>query len=223
MGIIVHKFREREFYFNETPAMATLIKEIFSDNYKVLEKNLQFFPGDIVLDIGANEGVFSIFMSKLFPQTRIFAYEPVPSTYFSMVRNIGLNACVNITPFMCGVGKPGQDMAMIHMAPGWSGGASIKDTFNPKEHVQMPVVLVTLDSIFGTNKIERCRLLKMDIEGAEYDALYNTCVLPKVEEMVGEFHINSRLEFETRRIDGLVNWVKNQTNLVHVEYCRMNE
>ena len=76
--MIEHDFRGHKFYFKETKDAPLLIQEIFADNYGVLAKGIEFRQGDVILDVGANEGLFSILMSKLYPQTRIIALEPVP-------------------------------------------------------------------------------------------------------------------------------------------------
>ena len=106
----------------------------------------------------------------------------------------------------------------------FSGGSTSWCTFNEEDHTKETVHLVTLDSIFERHHgIERCKLLKMDIEGMEYEALYATSILPRVDYMVAEFHMNRKLEFQGRRPDGLATWVKSQTNLIHMDVCRMAE
>jgi FkbM family methyltransferase len=221
--ILTHEFYGQKFYFNDTPTAPFLIKEIFSDNYKVLEKGIEFRPGDIILDIGACEGMFSIMMAKLFPQTRVIALEPVSGTYFQMIRNKGLNGCTNIEAYNVGIGKPGQHTITLNVSKGYSGGSSSLCTFDPINHYQIEVGLISLDEAFELYKIDRCRLLKMDIEGAEFDALYPSTVLPRVDYMTAEFHRNQRLDFLARRADALAVWCMNKTGLFHVELCSMAE
>ena len=72
-------------------------------------------------------------------------------------------------------------------------------------------------------KIDRCRILKIDIEGAEYDVLYPSTILPRVDFIVAEFHWNSRLDFQTRRPAGLITWCNNQCKVIHVDVIRMAE
>ena len=84
-------YKNNHFFFEETPTAPALVNEIFQDNYRIFERGIKFEPGDVVLDIGANEGLFSIMLAKLYPYLRIIAFEPVPRTFFQMIRNIGLN------------------------------------------------------------------------------------------------------------------------------------
>lgn len=221
--ILINEFHGQKFYFNDTKDAPALIKEIFSDNYKALEKNIEFKPGDVILDIGANEGMFSIMMAKLYPHAHVIALEPVPRTYYQLIRNIGLNGCTNIDPYNIGVGKPGQKTTMLNVSKDFSGGSTSMCEYNPDHHDKTEVGLISLDEAFELYGIDRCRLLKMDIEGAEYDALYPSTVLSRVDFMTFECHSNHRLEFLGRRMDGLVTWVSNKTQLIHVELVKMAE
>lgn len=221
--IITHEFQSHKFYFNATRDAPALIQEIFADNYKVLEKNIEFNPGDIILDIGANEGMFSIMMAKLYPHARVIALEPVPRTYYQLVRNIGLNGCMNIDSYNIGVGKPGQKTTMLNVSKDFSGGSTSLCEYNPDHHDKTEVSLLSLDEVFELYGIDRCRLLKCDCEGMCYDIFYLTKVLPKVDYMVIEIHINHKLEFKGRRPDGLITWLSNRTNLIHAQLCKMAE
>jgi hypothetical protein len=56
------------------------------------------------------------------------------------------------------------------------------------------VASVTLDEVFAVHGIERCRLLKIDCEGMEYEILPGAGVLDKVEYLAGEFHASAYLQ-----------------------------
>jgi FkbM family methyltransferase len=221
--ILTHEFRNREFYFNNTKDAPALINEIFNDNYRVLQSKIEFGKGDVILDLGANEGMFSILLSKLFPLSRIIALEPVPRTYFQLMRNIGLNGCTNIEAYNFGVGKPNQFTAVLNVSKDFSGGSTSLCTYNPAHHDKTVVSLLSLDRVFENYKISRCKLLKMDIEGMEYEVLYPSTVLPLIDAMVIEVHYNHNLEFQGRRPDGLITWVGNRVRLIHVVFCQMAE
>ena len=222
--IIKHKFQDHEFQFLSTPQAPAMIKEIFGDNYRVLEQKLEFRPGDIIIDAGANEGMFSIMMAKLFPQVQILAFEPVPNTYYTLCSNINLNELSNIIPYNLGFGRNHQPKTTMTVPNDLSGGSTAWcNTFEPENHTRVEVGLISLDAAFELYGIKSCRLLKMDIEGAEYEVLYGTSMLFRVDYLAMEVHINKKLEFESRRPDGLINWVSKQTKLLPVQVINMAE
>ena len=223
-NMIEHEHEGRKFRFTETPNAKELIKEIFSDNYKVFERKIKFSCGDVILDIGANEGMFSIMMAAFHPTVRIISLEPVQSTYKTLEANIRLNSALNVESHNFGVGKPGLlSLSFITNKDGQSGGSTNYCTFNPETHERKDGQIVPFDSLFPRFSLDRVRLLKIDIEGGEYDALYPSKYLSRVDYMTAEFHMNRKLEFDGRRMDGLATWVGNQTKLIHVDFCHMAE
>tara|TARA_B110001452_G_C15188608_1_gene412754 strand:+ start:698 stop:979 length:282 start_codon:yes stop_codon:yes gene_type:complete len=63
--------------------------------------------GDLVIDIGANLGDFSIAASKIFPSSLVIAIEPNPITYFFLLWNLHLNGVRPKTTFSLEA-TPGQ-------------------------------------------------------------------------------------------------------------------
>ncbi len=63
---------------------------------------------------------------------------------------------------------------------------------------------MTLDEIFDDNKIVRCKLLKIDCEGAEYEILPNARALSRVDYLSGEFHMNGPLRERGCSVDALI-------------------
>jgi len=210
-------------YFNKTPMGEAMVREVFSDNYKILSKGLTFEPGDVILDIGACEGMFSIMMAKLYPFSRVVSLEPVPQTFYSLIRNIGLNGATNIEPYNVGVGKETGSIPMFACKENMAGGSSAVMTFNPEQHTQINVDVLSLDDVFEKYHLSKVKLLKMDIEGLEYDVIYASKLLHRVENFVGEFHINKKLKDKGRDITELATWVGSKTNLMYYEPCYMAE
>ena len=219
---LTKEFMGKTFYFEPTPTAPYLINEIFADNYKIFDRGLKFETGDVVLDIGANEGMFSIMIAKLFPFTRVIAIEPVSRTFFQMIRNIGLNGVTNIEPHCVGVAAANRPGVMnVHKE--FSGGSSLVDTFDKVNHELIEVQLHSLDTILDSFNIIKVKLLKIDIEGGEYDALYAFKGLDSVENMVAEFHINKRLADKGYDINELATWCGQKTNLIYYDKCQMAE
>jgi len=74
---IAHPAIGEIYCINEAVARATL-HEIFVDKL-YFQEGVSILPGDIVLDVGANIGVFTLFAAKQGAQ--VYAYEPVPPTF----------------------------------------------------------------------------------------------------------------------------------------------
>jgi FkbM family methyltransferase len=216
------EFRGNEFRFMPTPDALSLMSEIFNDCYGVFEKKVAFQPGDVVLDFGACEGMFSIMLAKTFPGITVHAYEPVPRTYETLLQNIKLNDCKNIYPFNFGLGMVAGSV-VLNVSKDHAGGSTSLCTFNPDHHDKVTVHLQPFDSIIQKFHNANIRLVKMDIEGMEYDVLYSSSLLCRVLNFCGELHINTQLEYRSRRMDALATWISNQTNVVGIELCKMAE
>lgn len=214
------EFRGEKFRFFQTPSAEATIKEIFSDCYKIFEPEIPFDTGDVILDIGANEGMFSIMMAKLFPQVKVFSFEPITRTFNHLLDNIKLNEILTIHPENIGVGKSKMDLTM-NISRDFSGGSSAVIGFNPKDHIQQITKIVSLDEVFDIFRIEKVKLLKIDCEGMEYDVLYPSSKLDKIEYLAGECHHNARLSFENRHPHMLITWLSDRVKLRGIEVCQM--
>lgn len=128
----------------------------------------------VVLDVGANIGLHSLFISKIVKEgSKIFAFEPCSSTFDILTSNISLNkvekivfpqkiALTNYT----GVGFI-QDSTEIQ---------SMGDVFNQvvaesKSDDKETVDAFTLDDWMQKNSIDKIDLIKVDIEGGEFNFL----------------------------------------------------
>jgi FkbM family methyltransferase len=114
--------------------------------------------GDLFADIGANSGAYTILASGA-RRAKTYAFEPVPSTYSRLVRNIELNGIGGlVTPMMAAVGA----------APGRLLFSSELDTMNRVADAQtaaaITVDVTTLDHVFVDGPPA---LMKIDVEGYE--------------------------------------------------------
>ena len=122
--------------------------------------------GDIVFDIGANVGLYSLLASELVgPRGRVFAFEPLPRNFDYLVRHSALNGCHNIVPIQRAVSRKG-------------GSARFKDTAGSAEgHLVRissegtEVSVVSLDELLERNEIPAPTVLKIDVEGEEFNVL----------------------------------------------------
>jgi FkbM family methyltransferase len=225
MEIIKVEYRGKEFQFYDTPTAKTLVQEIFSDCYKIFEREIDIPAGSVVLDIGACEGMFSIMVAKLFPDIKIIAVEPVPRTFYQMLRNIGINGVTNVETVQAAVG-PTMGKMTLNVSRDYSGGSSSVIKFVESDMIRVEAEMITLDELFRGYKLDkdrRVRLMKIDIEGSEYEVLANTSMLKYIDYVVAEFHANKNLIDTGKDMRELACLVGSQTRLTFYQPCFMAE
>jgi FkbM family methyltransferase len=178
--------------FAASVAADAIASELSNDAYQI--SDIRFEPGDTVLDLGGHVGMFSIYLAKRFPFVRIYAYEPSLANYEHFRMNLIANEVRNVQVFNRAITKDGRILGMIAYYQSNSGGvtAHLRNMKLP-HRINFKAKSLTLEAIFSQNQIERCKLLKIDIEGSEYEVLLTSGCLHKVDYLVGEFHINDYL------------------------------
>jgi len=124
--------------------------------------------GDVVLDVGANMGVFSILASKI--AKMVIAFEPLESARSLLQDNIRLNEAGNITVIPAAVSNASGSAALQN--PGGIGTArfaSLADEGGSTPSAIVPVT--TVDETVTSLGLSSVDFMKMDIEGAEPLAL----------------------------------------------------
>lgn len=195
-------FRTRKGILAEVPRrLLQTFKEIFMDECYMDGLELHVSNNSTIIDIGANAGFFTLFAASSFNNSRVLAYEPAPSNFKQLARNRGLNADCNIKCFQKAVaGHSGTVEIMFDPDDSFTTNATIFQ--KPHKHnkvIQVPSI--TLSDIFREHSIERCDLLKMDCEGAEYDIIYSCTLecLSRIDQIAMEVHggIGSRQNIES--------------------------
>lgn len=126
-------------------------------------------PGDTIVDVGANIGLFSLAAArKMNQQGHIYAFEPLPATADFARKNVDLNgfsSFVTVTQVAVS-NKPGE--AELYLGP-CSGHHSLYPLTTIERENKVVVPVVTLDQTLS--EIPSINLLKIDVEGAELDVL----------------------------------------------------
>jgi len=126
----------------------------------------------VVFDIGANVGLYSLLAASANPQSNVYAFEPTPEMVTALTRNIQLNGLCNIAVEPVAVGRSEQ-VGFLRLCLGSDGtneGMNFISSTRAADS-DLPVEVTSLDEYCGRRRIERIDLMKMDIEGGEYDAL----------------------------------------------------
>ncbi|MES1243272.1 MAG: MupA/Atu3671 family FMN-dependent luciferase-like monooxygenase [Acidobacteriota bacterium] len=175
-------------------------REIFEDE-GYLRHGIALPDGACVLDVGANIGLFSLFVHQRSRGARVFAFEPFPPTFEALRANVDLYG-LDARLFNRGVSdRPGRtEFVFYPNAPGLSGRfagtpedlaenrALILEWLDRTGSIVAPeqlddlmaeylrterfeVELVTLSDVIREHGIERIDLLKVDAEKSEADIL----------------------------------------------------
>jgi len=125
-------------------------------------------PGDTVIDVGANIGYYTLAAARAVgPEGKVFAFEPDPSNFRCLHRNVARNGYRNVVLENCAVCDL-DGTVELHLAVRNTGDHRIFETQEPRRRIAVPAV--RLDSYFGAD-LPAVRLLKMDIQGAEGRAI----------------------------------------------------
>ncbi|MDQ4055878.1 MAG: FkbM family methyltransferase [Thermoproteota archaeon] len=200
---------------------------INKDDFKIMtihEDDIikRFTPkeGDIVIDIGAHIGLYTIISSKrVGANGKVVAIEADPENFEMLTSNIKLNQLTNVIPLNYAVYSK-ETKLKLYLPSGESGFTKYNTIMPNWINTQEKFVEVnanTLDYLLQLNKIrqEEVNWIKIDVEGAEFEVLKGaTNVLskskdvailmelhgpphiyrPKVEELVNLY--NFKIEFE---------------------------
>lgn len=143
---------------------------------------------DCVVDLGANVGFFAIRAASV--ARRVIAYEPFAAHCEQLRRNIGTR---NVEVVQAAVADKDGVRRLYHPASKRLTGSysflSERDLPMSDEFDEVPAV--SLPTLFARHGIDSCDLLKLDVEGAEYDVLCGAdeATLGRVQRIYCEYHI----------------------------------
>ena len=160
----------------DAPSFVWQYKEIFADeNYKFRSDT----PNPVIYDCGANIGVSCIYFSRSYPSSKIKAFEADPNIVKVLSENMDRNKVKNVEIIDKAVWIDG---AGVDLSLEGADGASI---YSKNNVTKVPSVRLK-DLIEKEIKID---MLKIDIEGAEYDVLLDCRnSLRNIENIFIEYH-----------------------------------
>lgn len=152
--------------------------------------NFPIKNNDIVVDIGANIGVFTLFAASR-TQNTVYAFEPFPKNVEYFNRNINKNGLHNVIIHSVAVSdKIGSAKLFLSEI---SGGHLLFDhNIKGKLEKYTEVPTITLQKIMDDNNLEKIDFLKLDCEGSEGAILASTPrdYLKRIGNIAMEFHDN---------------------------------
>jgi len=130
-------------------------------------------PGMTFVDIGANQGFYTILASKrVGSEGKVVAFEPASSELRKLRRNVFLNRCRNVIVEPQAVGKA-DGFTEFHV--GLFSRGSFSSITRPAADVtsyeRVTVPITSLNNYVATNKVASLDFIKIDVEGGELDVL----------------------------------------------------
>jgi FkbM family methyltransferase len=164
----------------------SVFEEIFIDrDYKLLDPAITKAK-TLILDIGAHTGYFAIYASALNPTTQILSFEPELSNFKLLKENLKQNRIHNAKAKNLAVAGKEGTRTLILSEDSHNHSLIEEAANNPKETITIQTT--TLDKILSN--ATTCDLVKMDVEGAEYEILAATQpeTFAKIKTLFIEYH-----------------------------------
>jgi len=124
------------------------------------------FAPKVMFDVGANIGRTAILFRKFFPESRIFCFEPVNSTFSALQNRIGEDPLTEV--HRAALGR-GNGTATVRAVP---HGLANRLVRHKGKSIPTETVAVHSGDVFcNDHKISRIDFLKIDAEGGDLDVL----------------------------------------------------
>jgi FkbM family methyltransferase len=152
-------------------------------------------PGMTVMDVGANEGAYSVFLAARVGATgHVIAVEPSSREVGRLRENLRLNGFRNVRLIEAALGDANGEGTLAVAEASHAGQNTLGESIaNPKVEIELfqSVSVRTLDSVVAEQELTRLDFLKIDAEGSEQP------ILRGAEETLAHLRPLVQLEIET--------------------------
>jgi FkbM family methyltransferase len=189
--------------------------EIFKRK-RYIHPGFELRPNDIVVDVGANIGMFVLWAAPQVQYGRMIAVEPNPAAFACLRLNAERNRLDHVTLVNAAVGRDGEPI-QLYYHPGWESMGYSTELRPPwfytnsrsgrlvrwlacclsgehlAENSSEQLVIATrtsIDRIIDQHQLEVINYLKIDCEGSEFEILRNIAApcWQRIERIAIEYH-----------------------------------
>jgi FkbM family methyltransferase len=172
-----------------------------------------------IIDVGGNIGLFILRYKYLYPKSKVYSFEPVPTNYEELLDIINSNKLTDVVPVNKAImDKKGK--INLFLSPTNHAGHSVFKEISGERFVEVDTT--TLEIVFTSYNISKCDLLKLDCEGAEYEILksinqemalkINTIIYEPTHKLYSVNELNSYLETLGYHIKNADNYLLHHAN-----------
>jgi FkbM family methyltransferase len=149
--------------------------------------------GDVIIDVGAHIGTFTLPAARRVPQGRVYAVEASRETSEYLRANVALNGLDNVDVLNVGLGGMNGRALLSHDEGNWGHSITMRLSGKAEE-----IEVMTLDTLMRSRGIARCQLLRLNCEGAEFPALLAASpeTLRRIQRMLVLYHCDLARAFD---------------------------
>jgi FkbM family methyltransferase len=163
-------------------------QEYINDMYKKYHRN-----NSIILDVGANIGIFTVSFAKLDNTCKIYSFEPINEIYNVLDKNVQENKLENIINNNYALSDKNEIVEMKWCFNNW-GGSSITQDFSEEPYKIVNIETKTLDSLNLTN----ISFMKVDVQDHELFVIKGAKNTLMNNDMVVILELPNRNEHENK-------------------------
>jgi FkbM family methyltransferase len=127
----------------------------------------------VILDIGAYVGFFALVAGHANPNARVYAFEPMPTVYERLRKNVAINQLSNVQCIRCAAGDTECTAEFYSTGSEMQCSSSLSLDFmqGAEDLYSFPVEVVPLDRFVRDNNLDPVDLIKIDTETTEPEVL----------------------------------------------------
>lgn len=142
--------------------------------------------GAVIVDAGAQVGLVAVMCAKLAGTAgRVYAFEPQPENYRVLNVAVARNNTWNVEALNIGLAATTTQCSFWPaLLSGWSQLPERRDQWPPEAHdTAVDVKCMALDDFVTQRPVERIDVLKVDVDGADFDVLRGATRVLDSEEL----------------------------------------
>jgi FkbM family methyltransferase len=197
LKIRVNRKKGKAYFDNPVEVRIRYKKSVISynianlDDFRLLEEMFVYEQyaltpkGEVrtIVDLGSNVGISIVYFLETYKNARLYGFEPTSYCWNRLKKTVGSNARVTIE--QKALDEKGNSTATIYNHPNGHVGSS---NYPMHEGVPENVSTITLDEIIEKYDLQEIDILKIDIEGFEYEVCKASKLKSRARYIMAEVH-----------------------------------